>query len=220
MMVKWWRAAAAVVVLSVVLTGCANGGNSMEPPTGDELFAEAEQHYFDYRAVTNDIQALIFEGPWEVPPGSYGMEPGSSGCPDGSYKFDLFRSTDVDLGELERLRGDVREFLVDAGYEVEGMELGEGESHSIDWIVREQGDFSLLMVTFIANGAVSVSAKTTCWPGDEYELGDLLFGGVYLSEGYFPREESPSDPLFFGITPGEPAFRGTPSPTPTPTVAP
>ncbi|WAA66689.1 hypothetical protein [Microbacterium oxydans] len=188
----------------------------MATPTGDELVAQAEQHYLDYRGVTNDIQALIFDGPWPVEVGSFGMQPSGAGCPDGSYKFDLARSTQVDPAQHAALSESVREHLIEEGYDVEGQDLGSGEAKSTDVIVRKQGDFSLLMVTFIANGSVSVTATTKCWPGDRIELSDLMFGGATLSEGYLPREESPSDPLFFGVTPGEPAFGPTPKPTATP----
>lgn len=215
-MKKRWQTIAATAVLALALTGCSNEGDGMATPTGDELVAQAEQHYLDYRGVTNDVQALIFDGPWSAEVGTFGMQPSGAGCPDGSYKFDLARSTEVDPAEHPALSESVREHLTDAGYDVEGQELGSGESKSTDVIVRKQGDFSLLMVTFIANGSVSVTATTKCWPGDRVELSKLLFGGATLSEGYLPREESPSDPLFFGVTPGEPAFGPTPKPTTTP----
>jgi hypothetical protein len=217
-MTNRWKtvAAAATTVVALALTGCANDGDGRAVPAGDELLAEATQHYRDYRGVTNDVQALIFDGPWPVDVAGFGMQPSGAGCPDGSYKFVLVRSTEVDAAQHPALSASVREYLVDAGYDVEGQELGSGRSKSVDVIVRKQGDFSALMVTFIANGSVLVTATTRCWPGDRHELRDLLFGGVTLSEGYLPREESPNDPLFFGVTPGEPAF----GPTPTPTVTP
>ncbi|WP_282848900.1 hypothetical protein [Microbacterium oxydans] len=213
-MAKRWRITAAMAVLALVLTGCTNEGDGMATPTGDELVAQAKQHYLDYREVTNGVQALIFEGPWEAPGGSFGMEPSGAGCPDGSYKFSLARSTEVDPAQHAERSLAVQKYLTEAGYELDGMDLGSGETQSSDVIVREQGDFSLLTVTFITNGNVLVTATTKCWPGDRYELGDLLFGDANLSEGYLPREESPSDPLFFGVTPGEPAFGPTPKPTP------
>lgn len=207
---KRWRVSAAVVVLSVALTGCVNGGGMI--PTGDELVAQSKQHYFDYRAITNDVQALIYDGPWESDIGLFGMQPSGAGCGDDSYNFDLTRNTKIDPDERDGLREKVQDYLADAGFEVEGQELGSGDAQSSDVIVRRQGDFSLLMVTFIANGSVLVTATTKCWPGDPAELSKLIFGGVTLSEGYLPREESPSDPLFFGVTPGEPAFGPTPAP--------
>lgn len=212
-MTKRWRMTAAATVLALALTGCVNGGEGMTP-TGDELVAQAKQHYLDYRSITNDVQALIHDGPWEAEVGSYGMQPSAAGCDDDTYKFDLTRTTQVDPDEQNALRDEVRDYLVDAGFEVEGQELGSGESQSSDVIVRRQGDFSLLMVTFIANGSVLVTATTKCWPGERNELSKLIFGGVTLSEGYLPREESPRDPLFFGVTPGEPAFGPTPTPAP------
>lgn len=184
----------------------------MAVPTGDELVAQAKQHYLDYREVTNHIQALIDDGPWEAEVGSFGMQPNSAGCPDGSYQFSLTRTTQVDPAEHAAMADAVRGYLEDAGYEYEGMDLGTAESGSSDVIVRKQGDFSTLMVTFINNGNVLVSADTKCWPGDDIELGDAIFGDAVLSEGYLPSEESPGDPLFFGVTPGEPGFRPTPAP--------
>ncbi|MFK3676815.1 hypothetical protein ACI2IP_03755 [Microbacterium sp. NPDC090218] len=215
-MAKRWRITAAMAVLALALTGCTNEGDGMATPTGDDLVAQAKEHYLDYRGVTNDVQALIFDGPWEAPGGSFGMEPSGAGCPEGSYKFSLARSTEVDPGEHAERSSAVQKYLTDAGYELDGMDLGSGEVKSTDVIVREQGDFSLLTVTFITNGSVLVTATTKCWPGDRIELSGLIFGGANLSEGYLPREESPSDPLFFGVTPGEPAFGPTPSPTATP----
>lgn len=208
---KRWRMSAVVAVVAVALTGCVNGGDGMTP-TGDELVAQAKQHYLDYRSITNDVQALIYDGPWEAEIGSFGMQPSAAGCGDNGYKFDLTRTTQVDPDAQGALRDEVRRHLTDAGFEVEDQDLGSGDAQSSDVIVREQGDFSQLMVTFIANGSVLVTATTKCWPGDRAELSKLIFGGVTLSEGYLPREESPSDPLFFGVTPGEPAFGPTPSP--------
>ncbi|MFJ4253628.1 hypothetical protein [Microbacterium sp. NPDC090003] len=208
---KRWRMSAVVAVLALALTGCVNGGDGMTP-TGDELVAQAKQHYFDYRSITNDVQALIYDGPWEAEIGSFGMQPSAAGCGDNGYKFDLTRTTQVDPDAQDAMRDEVRRYLTDAGFEVEGQELGSGEVQSSDVIVRRQGDFSLLMVTFIANGSVLVKANTKCWPGDRNEISQEIFGGVTLSEGYLPRKESPSDPLFFGVTPGEPSFAPTPSP--------
>ncbi|MGV8883279.1 MAG: hypothetical protein ACOH19_14115 [Rhodoglobus sp.] len=179
----------------------------MATPTGDELVAQAKQHYLDYRTVTNEVQALIFEGPWEADIGTFGMQPAGAGCRDDTYKFDLIRSTRLDQGAHAAAHDKVLEYLTQAGYTVEGKDLGSGDSKSDDLIVRKQGDFSQLMVTFIANGSVLVTATTQCWPGNRTELSKLIFGGVnLLEEGYLPHEESPSDPLFFGVTPGEPAF--------------
>ncbi|WP_127819440.1 hypothetical protein [Microbacterium sp. CPCC 204701] len=185
----------------------------MAEPTGDELYAQAEEVYFEYRGFVNDLLAVIDDGPWKVrDSGAYGMVPSGGGCGDG-WNFSLSRATAVDPAEQDRMRRDVADFLTDAGYEVEGMDLGSREVVSSDVIVREQGLFSLLTVTFVNNGNVLVVADTACHPGDPVELGDMLFGDAQLAKGYLPREESPSDPLFFGITPGDPQFQPSPSPS-------
>jgi hypothetical protein len=202
--------AAAVVLMVSILTGC--GGAPVAEPSGDELYAQAEEVYFEYREFLNGLLAVVHDGPWEVrDSGAYGMVPSSGGCGDG-WKYTLSRSTTVDPAEQDRVRQEVADYLTDAGYEVEGMDLGSGEVTSSDVIVREQGLFSLLTVTFVNNGNVLVVADTACHAGDGNELGDMLFGDAQLAKGYLPREESPSDPLFFGITPGDPQFLPSPSP--------
>lgn len=202
--------AAAVVLAVSILTGC--GGGPVAEPTSDELYAQAEEVYFAYREFVNGLLAVIHDGPWEVrDSGAYGMVPSGGGCGDG-WNFSLSRSTTVDPAQQDRMRQDVADYLADAGYEVEGMDLGSGEPVSSDVIVREQGLFSLLTVTFVDNGSVLLVADTACHPGDHVELGDMLFGDAQLAKGYLPREESPSDPLFFGVTPGDPQFLPSPSP--------
>lgn len=202
--------AAAMVLAVSILTGC--GGGPVAEPTDEELYDRAEEVYFEYREIVNGVLATIHDGPWEVSGSSaYGMVPSSAGCGDG-WNFSLTRTTTIDPVEQDRIRQDVADHLTDAGYEVEGMDLGSGEVTSSDVIVREQGIFSLLTVTFVNNGNVVVLADTACQPGDDIELGDMLFGDARLAQGYLPRQESPSDPLFFGITPGDPQFLPSPSP--------
>lgn len=204
------RATAAMVALVTALSGCALGAVPEPAPTGTALRAQAEQHYRDYRAVTTGVQELIYDGAWDVEVASFGMQPSAAGCRDGSYRFDLTRSTTIDPAAQDRVSADVREYLEDEGFQIEEQNLGSGTAQSRDLIVRDQGDFSRLMVTFIANGAVLVTAATVCWPGERNELSALMFGGVTLSEGYLPRTEAPGDPLFFGVTPGEPGFAPAP----------
>ncbi|NLP84097.1 hypothetical protein HF576_09560 [Microbacterium sp. CFH 90308] len=202
--------AVAMLFAVSILTGC--GGGPVVKPTGDELFAQAEEVYFEYREAVNGVLAVISDGPWEVDGSSaYGMVPSSAGCGDG-WNFSLARSTKVDPAAQDQMRQDVADHLTDAGYEVEGMDLGSGEITSSDVIVREQAPFSLLTVTFVDNGNVLVVADTACHPGDHFELNDMLFGDAQLAKGYLPQQESPSDPLFFGITPGDPQFLPSPAP--------
>lgn len=181
--------------------------------TDEQLYERAESLYMEYRGQTNDVLALIQEGPWEVGDGGYGMSPIGVGCGDG-WKFDFTRSTTVDPAEQPRLRQAVAEHLVARGYEVAGIDLSSESVSSGDVIVRKQGVYSLLTVTFISNGNVLVQATTPCQPGDQQVLREQIFGEDPLEWGYLPLQEAPSDPLFFGITPGDPQFLPSPSATP------
>lgn len=202
--------AAGVAMMMGVLAAC---GGADVTETDEQLYERAESLYMEYRGQTNEVLALIDEGAWAVSDGGYGMSPSGAGCGDG-WKFDFTRSTTVDPAAQPRMRQAVAEHLTAEGYELAGMELGSDSVASSDVIVREQGVYSLLTVTFVSNGNVVVQATTPCQRGDKQVLREQIFGEEMLEFGYLPLEESPSDPLFFGITPGEPRF--LPSPTPTP----
>lgn len=184
----------------------------MTEPTGNELYAQAEALYFDYRDVVNGVLSAVSDEPWKVE-GLYGMEPSEAGC-RGGWNFTLGRMTTVDPASHDELRQSVADYLTGAGFEVQDEVVGAGDPVSEDVVVTEQGDFSSLRATFVSNGNVLVTASTRCMPGDVGELDTLLFDGVTVAEGYLPTSESPSDPLFFGVTPGEPGFLPTPTATP------
>lgn len=181
--------------------------------TDEQLYERAESLYMEYRTQTNEVLALIDEGAWVVNDGGYGMSPSGVGCGDG-WKFDLTRSTIVDPAAQPRMRQAVVEHLAARGYEVAGMDLASQTVASGDVIVREQGVYSLLTVTFVSNGSVLVKATTPCQSGDQQVLRQRIFGDEMLEFGYLPQEESPADPLSFGITPGDPRFLPSPAPTP------
>jgi len=199
----------------MTMTGCGS-----EPiPTGDALYAEAEQTYFDYRGLVNELQLALHDGTWEVGQlGSYGMQP--LRCDNGNgYYFSLHRNVVLDGDKRQDYADLAEQFLAEQGFSPARGTLGadDHDGQLIQVVVRDEGDFAMLLVEFRKNGNIGISADTRCRPGDSYELSDLLFGGVYLSEGYLPIDtESPSDPLFFGITPGDPQFVRNPSPAPTP----
>lgn len=195
--------AAAVVVLA---TGCGDGGEPVEVPTGQALFDQAEQKYMDYRSVVNEVQVAIFDGPWEVG-GDYGMLPTDLQCEEGEYKFHLTRTVELDPADYEAAQERARVALADEGFSFDGQGLGSGEQSSVDLVAKDQLGFSEMRVAFFqATTSVTVWARTDCAPGDRHELSNLLFSDESNLDGYLPKMESPSDPLFFGITPGDPQF--------------
>jgi hypothetical protein len=208
----WTKAAgaAAAALIAGVLAGC--GGADMTE-TEEQVYDRAEAVYMEYRTATNGVLSLIDAGPWSVGDGGYGMSPSDSGCDDG-WHFDLTRSTTVDPAEQPRMREAVADHLAAKGYTVEGMDLSSASVASGDVVVRKQGVYSLLTVTFVDNGNVLVQATTACQPGDWLMLREQIYGEGILGFGYLPQQEAPSDPLFFGITPGDPQFLPSPSPTP------
>ncbi|WP_147374408.1 hypothetical protein [Microbacterium sp. AG238] len=68
----------------------------------------------------------------------------------------------IDPAEIPDKREAVSQHLVEAGFEVEGMDLASGTVSSGDVIVRKQGVYSLLTVTLIDNGNVVLTATSPC----------------------------------------------------------
>lgn len=190
------------------MTGCATTPHT-PAPTGDALVASAEENYLRYRGFVNDLQSTLSTGPWEIGQiGSYGMQPGSCAS-DTGYEFTLRRTLLADPADTATNADTVTAFLRDAGMSPKSRTLGEENDPGklVQVGVRDEGDFSQLLIQFYGDGRIRVSATTVCWPGDAKELREAIFGDVYLTEGYLPTDvEAPTDPLFFGITPGDPQF--------------
>jgi len=204
-----------------MMTGC---GPSEPAPTGDALYAEAEANYHRYREFVNALQSEVSTGPWEIGSlGSYGMQPEPCNNYTG-YGYALNRSLQLDGEQREPHADVVEQFLRDQGMTPSRGTLGSDgqEGQLIQVAVRDEGDFKLLLVEFRKNGSIAVTTRTKCWPGDPEVLGEMLFGDVNLGMGYLPLvTEAPTDPLFFGITPGDPQFLDeTPDPSATPTPTP
>ncbi|PQZ54779.1 hypothetical protein CQ040_14410 [Microbacterium sp. MYb54] len=201
----------------IIMTGCTVSGPA---PQGQALFNEAEENYLRYRGFVNELQTTLADEDWKIGQlGVYGMQPVECDG-DDQYRFDLNRSIELDGAQREAYADSVEEFLTDNDMTPQRRVLGEDgqEGQLIQLTVRDEGDFSLLLVEIRQDGRVRIAAETACWPGDRDELSELLFHGERLGEGYLPTDvESPTDPLFFGITPGDPQFvRDTPAPTETP----
>ncbi|MFK0403159.1 hypothetical protein ACIQTT_12565 [Microbacterium sp. NPDC090225] len=196
------------------MTSC----QSSEPaPTGDDLFTDAEKTYLEYRTLVNGVQSVLSSGPWIVGQlGEYGMQP--SHCDnDTGYQFSLGRLLRLDVADRNSNADAIEQHLLDIGMTPGRRTLGEGAKSLIQIEARDEQGLEQLLIEFGSNGTAVVSATTTCRPGDAGELGDLLFGDIYFLGDYLPADtESPTDPLFFGITPGDPQFTQKPSPTPTP----
>ncbi|MBO9625020.1 MAG: hypothetical protein J7484_01445 [Microbacterium sp.] len=197
------------------MTGC----QSEPAPTGQPLFDEAEANYLRYRGFLNELQSTLSDGEWRIGQvGVYGMQPVE--CDADHYRFDLSRSVDLDGSRREQYADAVEQFLADKDMAPQRKVLGsdDQEGQITQLTVRDTGDFSLLLVEIRKDGQIRIAAETTCWPGDRDELSELLFHGERLGAGYLPTDgEAPTDPLFFGITPGDPQFvRDTPAPTDTP----
>lgn len=209
---------AGVQVLTGILlmTSC----QSSDPgATGDALYAEAEQTYCDYRGLVNELKLALHDGPWEIGQlGSYGMQP--LRCDNGNgYYFSMHRNVVLDGDKRQDYADLAEQLLAKKGFSPARGTLGadDHDGQLIQVVVRDERDFALLLVEFRKNGNIGISADTRCRPGDSFELGDMLFGDENLGQGYLPIDtESPTDPRFFGITPGDPQFVRQPSPAPTP----
>lgn len=198
---------------AIVMTGC----QQETAPTGDALYADAEKTYFEYRGLVNEALSVISTGPWSIDhTGDYGMLPGRCDHNAG-YQFDMARSLQIDIADRERYADAVMKHLEAAGMSPSRGALGSGDRELIQVSVDDEGGFEKILFTFGYDSRVLLDASTTCRPGDAFALADLIFGDEHFLGDYLPAEESPTDPLFFGITPGEPKLR-TPTSTPTPTA--
>lgn len=189
------------------MTGCAEVGSPA--PTGDALVEAAEANYLRYRGFLNELQSTLSTAPWEIGQiGSYGMQPRSCND-DAGYSFDISRSIMLDPADITENVRTVAAALRDAGMSPKERTLGEDDNPGqlVQVGIRDEGDFAMLLIEFETDGRVLLTADTLCWPGDAKELRAAIFGDVYLSEGYLPTDvEAPTDPLFFGIAPGDPQF--------------
>ncbi|WP_156118232.1 hypothetical protein [Microbacterium sp. ZOR0019] len=201
----------------IVMTGCTVNGPA---PQGQALFDEAEENYLRYRGFVNELQTTLADEDWTIGQlGVYGMQPVECDG-DDQYRFDLNRSIQLDGSQREAYAKTVEEFLTDNDMTPQRRVLGENdqEGQLIQVTVRDEGDFSQLLIEIRKDGRVRIAAETVCWPGNAFDLSDMLFGDIYFLGDYLPSDvESPTDPLFFGITPGDPQFATeTPAPTETP----
>ncbi|PQZ54780.1 hypothetical protein CQ040_14405 [Microbacterium sp. MYb54] len=199
----------------MIMTGCDNA----DPvPAGEALYADAEQTYMDYREFVNGVQSVLSTDPWIVGQvGDYGMQPDQ--CDNGNgYQFNLGRRLTMELADREQNADAIEQYLTDAGMTPSRRTLGEGSDSLVQIAVADERGFELLLIEFGKNGNALISAATACRPGNAHDLSDMLFGDIYFLGDYLPTDvESPTDPLFFGITPGDPQFvRDTPAPTETP----
>lgn len=196
------------------MTGCQTD----PAPTGEALLQDAEQTYMEYRTFVNGVQSVLSTDPWTIGQlGEYGMQPNSCGNGAG-YAFSLGRSLHLDVADREKNADTVAQYLKDKGLSPVRRTLGTPPDSLIQVALHDQAGLAQLLIEFGRNGTTVVSATTTCRPGNALDLADMMFGDVYLGQGYLPVDvEAPTDPLFFGITPGEPKFvRQTPAPTDTP----
>lgn len=171
----------------------------MAQQTPDEQFDKAEELYLAYRETTNGVLAVIHDGPWDVE--TYGITPNPGSCDDG-WQFEFARTTTIDPAEVPAARSAAAEQLKSEGFDVEGMELDGADASSSDLIVREQGVYSLLTITFVDNGNVVVAATTPCNGGDPDAIAERVFGGDPLDADPLPIREAPSDPVQFRVPPG------------------
>lgn len=179
----------------LALTGCATGvGAAM---SGEELLRAAKAHNLRFKTAVAGVQAQLHRGHWESG-GAYGAVPGDwLGCGDDEYQFSLDRMGPIGvLAQIEP--GPLAQRLVEDGWSEVAVREFPGVSGDVVVVGRKpSAAVTRLIVTFYEYPrGVSVTADSTCAPGDSWELLQLMEGGTGALPEY-PQRETPADvPLF------------------------
>ena len=209
----------------MTLTGCA--------PTGKDLFAQAQTVNATAKEAVAELQLYLHDGDWDVD--DYGERPDSCGA-DG-YKFSIDRSTIGDFdapwrlpqGTVDAQAEDITSWLEEHGWS--GIEFRSYTGGVTDvTITTRKPDAYIddLLITIgpgEATDSISLRTTTTCEPGNQRDLMNLMFPDG-LKGATTPQSEHPSAEPFFGMasdspSPGpRPAPVTYPAPTDSPTPAP
>ncbi|MFK0402387.1 hypothetical protein ACIQTT_08675 [Microbacterium sp. NPDC090225] len=174
--------------------------------TEEELFDQAREVSFTFRAPVVDVQLRILDSEWRI--WDYGDAP--STCAGSGYEFEMSRVTPegwrLDGAPLE-LAEEIAAWLDEKGWT--GIKT-RGYSGEIADVVVEaeypEKHVDLLIVD-ISPGelfdSVTVSATSTCQRGDAHDVFELVYADGDLEGSpveQFPELEHPQAEMSFGFT--------------------
>lgn len=186
------RTGIAGLLAVLALAGCAAPGASSQ-----DLLLAAKAHNLEFKSVVASVQAQLHAGDWGSG-GAYGAVPADwLGCGPEEYQFSLDRMGPIGvvspIGAPELARR-----LRDDGWRAVRVHTYPGISGDVV-VTAEHVPASVarLIVTFYEYPrGVSVSAISTCAPGDPWQVLQLMEGSSGRLPEY-PETETPSDvPLF------------------------
>lgn len=187
---------AGIVSALLMVSGCG------VPMTDEELFEHARVVNFAYKAPVAKVQLSILDGDWEI--WDYGDAP--KNCSDNEYKFGMSRTTPegwrLDRTPME-LAEEVAAWLDENGWTDIKTRGYSGEIADVVVEAEYPEKHVDLLVVDISPGelfdSVTVSATSTCEPGDAHTISTMRRPGEGEREK-LPASEHPAAPPSFGHT--------------------
>lgn len=176
----------------------------MDELTDEEVHAQGLEDFLAFRTEVAAVQMHLHDGPWEVD--LYGVGPDAAQCDRGvsGYTFHMVRAVrglDYDAGSAPE---ELIDWLRERGWRNAGL---TGQVTSDDGTRARGGRASFspdgnvitLLFTFAeATQSVSLHATSTCYPGDQWRLYNLIYPDLSASvKPLFPEFEHPNDPPVF-----------------------
>ena len=195
------RSIAAIMMASLLMmSGCG------APMTEEELFEQAREVNFAYKAPVADVQVSVFDGEWQI--WDYGDAPKK--CGGDQYKYAMTRTTPegwrLDSTPLE-LAEEIAAWLDENGWSDIKTRGYSGEIADVVVEAEYPEKYVDLLVVDISPGkvfdSVTVSATSTCQPGDAHDVFELVYADGDLEGSpveQFPELEHPQAEMSFGYT--------------------
>ena len=185
--------------------------------TDEELLTEARDANFEFKAVVAQVQLQLVDGDWWLT--DYGAAP--EDCSDGGDNYEYYltrqfppvangttdpvgwRFTEAPVDTVAR----VGQWLDEHGWtDIRHRTYSDGIDNVVLQAKNEDAGVSRLDIdvnpgkTF---DSVSITAYSTCHPGDSHRINDLLmpYDSYAPPITDLPPAEHPSAPQFFGLTP-------------------
>ncbi|MFJ2367749.1 hypothetical protein [Microbacterium sp. NPDC087665] len=174
--------------------------------TGEELFDQAREVNFTYKAAVADVQLQLFDGEWTVE----GYGDSSEQCGDDGYMFRLGRSTPFEWrfeGSPAEAGERIAAWLDENGWSDIKTRTYSGDVDNV-LVEAEKPESHVALLTIDFNPGersdmITINADSTCEVGDANEVFELRRPGYPDDERSLEVQPSAEDPTAkpsFGYT--------------------